>query len=248
MFPRQPSQRRSASRRSARPPRRRAASAGPLAPIARGTYSAESVTLGDEPGRAPEVEQRSSTSSARATRGSSCGRGRDLAREPRVPDERGRGSRRACGRRSRGGATRARTASPPGRARPRARPRRAPASISGSTSSRLSSGGRAEQEPAAAELPVRRRDRRRLGRRLDPRRHRRPAARGVEERQLVRPEAEHRHAERLEQLGRRGHVEQRLHARRDDERRRPRERLEVGRDVRRRRPAAVHAAEPAGAP
>ena len=50
----------------------------------------------------------------------------------------------------------------------------------------------AEQQAAAAELPVRRRDPRRLVRRLDARRHRRPAARGVEERQRVGAQAEHR--------------------------------------------------------
>ena len=67
----------------------------------------------------------------------------------------------------------------------------------------------------------------------------------VEERQLVGPVAEHRHAERLEQLCRRRNVEQRLDAGRDDERLRRRERLQVGRDVGRRRPAAMNAAEPA---
>ena len=89
-------------------------------------------------------------------------------------------------------------------------------------------------------------DRGRLLRALDARRDRRPAVRRVEERQVVGPVAEHRHAERLEQLGGRRHVEQRLHARRDDERLRRRERAQVGRHVGRRRPAAVDAAEPAG--
>ena len=66
---------------------------------------------------------------------------------------------------------------------------------------------------------------------LDPRRDRRPAARGVEERQLVGAEAEHRHAERLEQLRGRGTSSSDLTPERDDERLRPRELAEVRRDV-----------------
>ena len=45
-----------------------------------------------------------------------------------------------------------------------------------------------------------------------------PPRGGVEERQRVGPPAEHRNPERLEELGRRRHVEQRLDAGRDDER------------------------------
>ncbi len=74
-----------------------------------------------------------------------------------------------------------------------------------------------------------------------------PPCGGVEERQRVGAEAEHGHAERLEQLGCRGHVEQRLHAGGDDERLSARELREVGRDVGRRGKAAMDAAEPAGA-
>ena len=119
-------------------------------------------------------------------------------------------------------------------------------SISGSTSSRLSSGRPGEHEPAAGERPVRLGDPRRLGGRLDARRDRRAAARGVEERQLVRSPAEHGDAERLEELGRRRHVEQRLDPRGDDQRLRARDRVQVGRDVRGVGPAAMDAAEPAG--
>ena len=70
---------------------------------------------------------------------------------------------------------------------------------------------------------------------LDARRDRRPALGGVEQRQRVGAIAEHRHAERLEQLRRGGHVEERLHPRRDDDRRGSGRR----RRGRRRRPAAL---------
>ena len=103
----------------------------------------------------------------------------------------------------------------------------------------------ADEKTCAAELPVRRGDARCLVRRLDARRDRRAARCSVEQRQRVDAEAEDGHAERLEQLRRRGHVEQRLHARRDDERRRAGELAEVGRDVGRVREAAVHAADSA---
>ena len=66
-------------------------------------------------------------------------------------------------------------------------------------------------------------------------RHGRPAARGVEERQRVRPVAEHGDAERLEVLHRRRDVEERLRARAGDEHRR-RSRARRGR---RRRPVAT---------
>ena len=79
---------------------------------------------------------------------------------------------------------------------------------------------------------------------LDARGHRRASRRRVEERQLVRAEAEQRHAERLQELRRCGHVEQRLHAGADDERLRPRQLAEVRRDV---QPfPAMNAADPAG--
>src|SRR5581483_5760542 len=58
-------------------------------------------------------------------------------------------------------------------------------------------------------------------------------------------EAEHRHAERLEQLGGRRHVQERLHPGRDDEHGTLGERVQVGGDVGWRGPSAVHAAEPA---
>ena len=83
--------------------------------------------------------------------------------------------------------------------------------------------------------------------RLDPRRDRRAAGRGVEERHRVGAPAEHGHAEGLEHLGRGGHVQERLDARRDDERLRAGQLAEVGGDVGRRGEAAMDAAEPAGA-
>ena len=96
-----------------------------------------------------------------------------------------------------------------------------------------------------AEPPVRVRDPRGLVGRLDPSRDGRAAVGGVEERQVVRAEAEHRDAERLQQLRRRRHVEDRLHARGDDQRLRSHELTEIRGDVGRRREAAVHAAEAA---
>ena len=73
---------------------------------------------------------------------------------------------------------------------------------------------------------------------------RRPARCGVEEGQLVRPVAEHRHAEGLEHLGGRRHVEQGLRAGADDERLRTRQLSEVGGDVGPLREASVDAADP----
>ena len=105
-------------------------------------------------------------------------------------------------------------------------------SISGSTSSRLGSGGRASATaPGGAEVPVRARHRGRLVGRLDARGDGRPARGRVEQRQRVRAIAEHRDAERLQQLAGRGHVEQRLDATGDDRDARPCELAEVGRDV-----------------
>ena len=140
-----------------------------------------------------------------------------------------RGSRRACGRRSRGGGTRARTASRPGPMTPCAAASASARSISGSTSSRLSSAGRPSR--SAAWRPSRqcaRATRAASFGALDPGGDRRPAVRRVEERQVVGPVAEHRHAERLEQLGRRGHVQERLDARGDDQHLGPGELAEVG--------------------
>ena len=85
-----------------------------------------------------------------------------------------------------------------------------------------------EQKAAAAELPVRLRDLRRLRGGLHPSRHGRPTVGRVEQRQRVRAKAEHRHAERLEHLHRRRDVEQRLDPGRDDEHLRARELAEVG--------------------
>jgi hypothetical protein len=73
---------------------------------------------------------------------------------------------------------------------------------------------------------------RRLLGRLDARGHGRAAARLVEERQRAGAVAQDRDAERLEQLGRRGHVEERLDPRGDDEGLRARELGEIGGDVR----------------
>ena len=99
----------------------------------------------------------------------------------------------------------------------------------------------------AAEPPVSARDPRRLFGALDAGGDRRPAVRLVEQRQVVGAVAEHRHAERLEQLGRRGHVQDRLHARGDDQRLGSDQLAEVGGDVRRSGEAAVDAAEAARA-
>ena len=104
----------------------------------------------------------------------------------------------------------------------------------------------AEQEPGAAEPPVRLGHPRRLLRRLDASGHGWAAHRCIEERQRVSTEPEHRHTERFEQLRRRRHVEEGLHAGGDDERGRARELGQVGRDVRRVREAAMHASDPAG--
>src|SRR6185437_2602953 len=104
-----------------------------------------------------------------------------------------------------------------------------------------------EQQTAAAEIPMDPRDPRSLVRRLDASRNCRAAVRRIEERQLVRAEAEHRHAQRLEELERRRDVEQRLDPGRDDERLRASQLAEIRGHVRRMRKAAVHAAEPARA-
>ena len=224
-----------------RPARRRAATHGRTRRCA-GRPRAVSVTLGSD----PAARQSPSTSSTSSTRrlADRHVRGGDLAREARVRDDQVtvRGERPA-----------ARLA-----VQVREHERRHRLAVHALRVGRRERlldqrldvvealvGRPAEQQPSAAELPVRVGDLRRLVRRLDARRHTRAAVRGVEERQRVGAPSEHRHAERLEQLRRRRHVEQRLHARRDDERRRRGEHAEVGRDVRRRRPAAVHAAEPA---
>ena len=119
-------------------------------------------------------------------------------------------------------------------------------SISSSTS-RLSGGGCASNEAGAAELPVGSRDASGLRGVLDPLRHGRASFRGIEERQRARAEAEHRDPERLQELDRRGHVEERLHARGDDQRPSARERGDVGGDVGRRREPAMDSADPTGA-
>ena len=106
-----------------------------------------------------------------------------------------RGSRAACARPTPGAGWPARTASRRRRgSRPRPRPRSA-CSISGSTSSRLSSGGRPSRSPPPPSAQCAAAMRGRLGRVLHSRRDRRAAAGRVEERQLVRPPArapEHR--------------------------------------------------------
>ena len=92
-------------------------------------------------------------------------------------------------------------------------------------------------------------DSRELGRlrsRFHARRNRGTAVRGVEEREVVGAESHHRHAERLEDLERRRHVEQRLDPRRDDDGACSGELAEVGGDVRWVRKAAMHATETAG--
>src|SRR5688500_10460263 len=81
---------------------------------------------------------------------------------------------------------------------------------------------------------------------LDPLRDPRAAPGLVEERQLVRPPAEHGNAQRLEKLGRGGNVEERLDSRADDQRLGTGELTEVGGDVGKAREAAVHSSEPAG--
>ena len=98
-----------------------------------------------------------------------------------------------------------------------------------------------------AEPPVGARDPRGLLGALDSGGNGRPAVRLVEQRQVVGAVAEHRHPERFEQLGRGGHVEDRLHARGDDQRLGSDQLAEVGGDVRRSREAAVDAAEAARA-
>ena len=119
-------------------------------------------------------------------------------------------------------------------------------SIRGSTSSRLSTGGRPSSRPPRRSSQCAARDSGRLARRFDSGRDGRPAVSGIEERQRVGAPAEDRHTERLEQFRGGGHVEQRLHAGRDDERLRRGERLQVGRDIGRRRPATMDTAEAAG--
>ena len=86
----------------------------------------------------------------------------------------------------------------------------------------------------------------RLLHRLDACRHRWAAARGIEQRQLVGAEAEQRDPQALEELDRRGHVEERLDPCRDDESLGTRKLAEISGDVRRVRPATVDTAEPAG--
>ena len=118
--------------------------------------------------------------------------------------------------------------------------------ISGSTST-PSSGSRASRSAAPPSSQCAAAVRAACSGVVDARRDRRAAAGAVEERQLGGAVAEHRHAERLEQLGGRRHVEQRLDPGGDDERRRARELRQVGGDVGPLGEAAVDAADPAGA-
>ena len=159
----------------------------------------------------------------------------------------GRGSRAGCGRRSRGGDRRGRTASPPGRARPAAAASASARSISGSTSSRLSSGGRPSSSPPPPSSQCAAAIRAASSAVSTRAETGRPAARGVEERQRVGAPAEHR-ARRASRAARRSRARRAATSR--PTRRRAicvsRERLQVGGDVGRGRPAAVDAAEPAG--
>ena len=108
--------------------------------------------------------------------------------------------------------------------------------------------GPSEQDRGvAAESPVSARDLRRLFGALDAGGDRRSAVRLVEQRQIVGSVAEHRHAECFQQFGRRGNVQDGLHARGDDQRLGSDQLAEVGRDVRRSGEAAVDAAEAARA-
>ncbi len=118
--------------------------------------------------------------------------------------------------------------------------------ISGSTSSRLSSGGRPRSRPPPPSFQCARAMPRRLVGGLDSRGDRRPSPRCVEEGQLVGSPAENGNAERLEKLRGGRHVEQGLHPRRDDENGCPSERVQIGRDIGRCRPASMDAAQTAG--
>src|SRR5947207_293114 len=82
------------------------------------------------------------------------------------------------------------------------------------------------------EPPVGPRDRRRFLGGFDASGGRRPARRGVEERELLAAPAEHRDAECLQELGGRRYVEEGLDPRGDDERLGAGELGEVGGDVR----------------
>ena len=110
-------------------------------------------------------------------------------------------------------------------------------------------GGRAAEHQAAgrADRPVRARDLRHLLAAGYHRRDRRPAVAGVEQRQRGSAPAEHRHAERLEQLASCWHVENRLGPGADHHRRRPGDLQQVGGDVQRLGEPAMHAADAAGA-
>ena len=140
-------------------------------------------------------------------------RDRDLARRAPRSRRRARGSRRASGRRFARAGRRGRTASRPGRDAALARVARAPPR----SAARRRRGSRRAAGRAGAPPPPSPQCARAIAAassaRLDARGDGRAAARRVEERQLVGAVAEHRHAERLEQLARRRHVEQRLDAR-----------------------------------
>ena len=105
-------------------------------------------------------------------------------------------------------------------------------------------GRAADEDPVAAEAPVGVRHGGGLLGVLDPRGDWRTALGGIEERQGVDAVPEHRNAKRLEHLGRGRDVEERLDARRGDQRGHARAHAEVGGHVRRDRKAAVDSAEP----
>ena len=107
----------------------------------------------------------------------------------------------------------------------------ATSSISSATS-RLSSGARPAEDRVPTETPVGIGDLRELVRALHASRDRRASGGRVEERQGVDTVSDHRHAEGLEQLHRRRHVEQRLDP--------------GGRDHRRVRAHAARSAETSG--
>ena len=204
---------------------------------------AETCRTGTCRGQSPTWLRRTRT----AWTGSRCrGRDCDLGGQAGVCDDElsVRGERPAA-RFARAG-TRGRTASPPDPLRRRALGFRQRFLDQRLDVVEASSGGRASNRPPPPRSQCARATRAASSGGLDACRNRRAAVRRIEERQLVRAKAEHRHAQRLEQLERRRDVQQRLDSSRDDERLRASELAEIGGHVRRMRKAAVHAAEPAG--
>ena len=106
--------------------------------------------------------------------------------------------------------------------------------------------GIGEQHPTARDVAMRGERVGGLLGRLDAPVEPMPGRRHVEAGELLRAVADDRHAERLQALERRGDVEDRFHARRDDEDGDDAHRLEICRDVPGRHGAAVDPTEPAG--